>query len=787
MKKISSKIMLAITLSCLIVSIFVAAISLIGGKRILEKEAKDKLFNLINLEKQNLEKNITNTEQLAKNIEGLIESTIELNSIKNDPDKIKEYKQEMEELIVTFIKKSGNRSGWMIFDSQVIPGGHVLSYFDKDQDGTPEKQPEYDVRELDFSGGKNAWWSEAEKNGTYWTNPYYWKEWNATIMSYSRAVYIGNQFIGVCGSDFVFSDIKKELSSKTLYDSGFLALTDENLNTLIHPALEGKNLKEISDQEGIEELKEYFTSKNFQDKVKIIKYNNKKNIVASSKLSNNWVLSTTVPVEEVFSGISKLRLYIFLIVIAALIVAGIVSYLIGNKMSGPIRETTEMLTELAEGEGDLTIRLNVKSKDEIGEMSTQMNKFLDHMQKMIRNIVDLNKTFVSSAKTLSSNSEILNQNTDNIKGQVESVAAAAEEMNLNIESITSSTTESSAQVKEVAENSSNMSMNINTLASATEEASTNFSDINDKVNKITEKMTKISENINDINESTNNSATAIEEMSSTLGEISRGTNEAKGISEQADSQANLTIKSMKTLQDNASEVGKVINIINDIADQTNMLALNATIEAASAGDAGKGFAVVANEVKELAKQTAEATNKIAKRIQEMQSSTNESVDSINKISDIIDKLNNINQTIATSLEEQTVTINEISQIVARSANSSHEVNDFSEDILKTVQIVNKNINEANIGLNDISQSISQISSQSRSVSEKNDNLDTAVSDISRRTNEMNQGVNEISENLSNISKSTEDTAQNSNEVYSLSEKIDSLANQLNKLIAKFKI
>ncbi|EKD26980.1 MAG: hypothetical protein ACD_79C00945G0001, partial [uncultured bacterium] len=139
------------------------------------------------------------------------------------------------------------------------------------------------------------------------------------------------------------------------------------------------------------------------------------------------------------------------------------------------------------------------------------------------------------------------------------------------------------------------------------------------------------------------------------------------------------------------EIGKVLDTINDIADQTNLLALNATIEAASAGDAGKGFAVVANEVKELAKQTAIATEEIGTLIEQMQTNTTGAVEAIGKISKIIEEVNNITHTIASAVEEQSATTSEIASNVENTSTAARESS--------------KNIGEASTGAGEISTNV----------------------------------------------------------------------------------
>ncbi len=183
----------------------------------------------------------------------------------------------------------------------------------------------------------------------------------------------------------------------------------------------------------------------------------------------------------------------------------------------------------------------------------------------------------------------------------------------------------------------------------------------------------VAQSADDVSSTVHTIAAAVEEMSASISEISGSSNRASEIATEADSVARNTDEIMIHLHASTTGIGKVLGVINDIADQTNLLALNATIEAASAGDAGKGFAVVANEVKELAKQTTQATEEIGKQIVEMQTNANDAEKGMKKILKVNAETKGIFGEIAVSVSEQSATVNEVANSIGTASQATQDI------------------------------------------------------------------------------------------------------------------
>ena len=444
------------------------------------------------------------------------------------------------------------------------------------------------------------------------------------------------------GGEFDEAEAKKRsiraIGSMRYDKTNYIFIVDHEGTFLAHPKWAGENHVEDKDANG-----EFFV-RMFVDAARkggdFVRYQWKRDAdkPAVEKLSYvdpftawNWGVGTGIYIDDVDAafldealatgGIAGL---IFLIICSG-------SIFISRGITKPLGDITNKMNLLADGDKSIEV-LYLSNKDEIGELAHALETFKSNaikMEQMEKEQKEQEKRAAVERKALMN--KMADDFDSSVKGVVNTVSAAATEMQSSAKSMSAIAEETSSQSSAV--------------AAAAEEASTNVQTV----------------------------ATAAEELNASIGEITRQIGDSVKVAGECMTEAEATGQVMQTLSKSAEDIGNVVKLIEGIASQVNLLALNATIEAARAGEAGRGFAVVANEVKSLANQVSHAAKDITQQIGGIQTQTSQAVTTIDTITATIRQINEISTAIAAAVEEQGTATKEISRSIQETATGTKEV------------------------------------------------------------------------------------------------------------------
>jgi methyl-accepting chemotaxis protein len=318
---------------------------------------------------------------------------------------------------------------------------------------------------------------------------------------------------------------------------------------------------------------------------------------------------------------------------------------IARSIVRPLRRARDAMRDIAEGDGDLTQRLDEGGDDELAELSRGFNHFLASLRDLVRQLGASSGALSTSAESLTGASHQMAESARLIQARTGTTSSAMGDVRQRVASLASGSEATSTEVHHVAATTQQLSSNARTVEQGTQEA--------------TQRIDAV--------------AVAMEELSASFKEVARSAASSATASRGSQERIAAAGDQMRNLQRAAAEISSVVDLIHKVAAQTNLLALNATIEAASAGEAGRGFAVVAGEVKALALQTAKATEDITRQVSRMRELTDASGAMMGEIQGLSQEVNRLTDTIAAAAEEQTVTLQELAMNLGSGAQAVQEI------------------------------------------------------------------------------------------------------------------
>jgi len=508
-----------------------------------------------------------------------------------------------------------------------------------------------------------AWYQDPKRTGKeIITEPYLYSVGGKDVLMATvvAPITVDGRFLGIVAVDITLDTFGKMMEKVKPFGTGYGYLVSHGGYTVAHPVKEivGQNAGVIITgkdrapflralKEGHIYAMEREAVKGGQATFQVLAP------ITVGKTDMPWAIGIVIPFDKVMEGANQLRNTSIVIGIAGfLLLVAVVWFIAIFLVVRPINGVVDGLRDIAEGEGDLTLRLPVNTGDEIGQLSSWFNSFIEKLHRIVGDLASQAGAMEGASGDLLSVAGDLSNRADNTSERAASVSSAAEEMTTNV----------------------------NGVAASMEQASSN----SDMV------------------------ASAAEEMTATICEVAKQSETARNISEKAVRQAGGASTKMARLGEAASAIGSVTEAISEISEQTNLLALNATIEAARAGEAGKGFAVVAGEIKALANQTADATRDIKEQVDRIQSLTGESVADIKEVTHVISEVNDIVSTIATAVEEQSVATREIAVNISQASQGIQEVNGMVAQSSVVITEITQEITEVNTNASGISESSRQV-------------------------------------------------------------------------------
>ncbi|MBF0626998.1 MAG: methyl-accepting chemotaxis protein [Magnetococcales bacterium] len=441
---------------------------------------------------------------------------------------------------------------------------------------------------------------------------------------------------------------------------------------------------------------------------------------------------------------SRLRATVALVVaLVAGVLSTLFSIVITRMIANPLVTLNMFARQVATG--DLNAGVDFNREDEIGQLGRAMNQMVSSLRDLVARMTGNARDLEKSAMELASVSTQLTGSSSNMMERAGTTAAAVEELSATMTQVSASAEEASVNLGGIATGTTHASENIESVYAASQETAGVLSQVAESSEQVSHELTSIAEGAVRANSSVTSAASSLQELTASFLAVRERCSFADAHSRKAAERIQNSEGVMVQLARSAQEIGSVVEVINNIAEQTNMLALNASIEAAGAGDSGKGFAVVANEVKELARQTGFATQMIHDQAGAIQGQSGEVSDAIREIIRLIEGISEANSEIAQAVNTQSTAVEAVSLAMEIAAGEASEVTD--------------RLGGAVARISGSSQQVMQVFNSLLAVSSQMGQASQGMEEVSRNVHQASQGAGEITRSVTEAATATGEIAR----------------------------
>ncbi|MBF0189691.1 MAG: methyl-accepting chemotaxis protein [Magnetococcales bacterium] len=485
-------------------------------------------------------------------------------------------------------------------------------------------------------------------------------------------------------------------------------------------------------------------------------------------------------------GESRTRALVALVVaVVAGVLATLFSIVITRLITGPLGTLNLFARQVATG--DLNAGVDFKRADEIGQLGGTMNQMVASLRDLVISMSGNARDLEKSALELAAVSSQLSGSSANMTEKAGTTASAVEELSATMMQVSASAHEASANLNSIASGTTQASHNIQVVFEASQETAVVLSQVAEATGQVSQELTSIAEGAVRANHSVTSAAASIQDVTASFLAVRERCAFADTHSQQASDRIQSSEGVMVQLAQSAQEIGAVVDVINNIAEQTNMLALNASIEAAGAGDAGKGFAVVANEVKELARQTGFATQMIQDQAGAIQGQSGEVSSAIREIIHLIEGITEANSEIAQAVNTQSGAAEAVSLAMEISAGETSEVTDRLGGAVERLSGSSGQVMQVFNRLLDVSNQMGQASQGIGDVSRSVHNASQGAEEITRSVTEAATATGEIARAMAAVNDEAGQMQTISGVLDQRAGQLTGMASELKALVSRFKV